>query len=384
MISGFSVLSALFIYSLSLIPVCLMRRSTKFLEKGGTSALLLAFAFATARLILPFEMPATFAIRSWNLLGVPLKFFRTYPTVTRLLLAVWGIGAIVVTRNDVVDLYRAHKQCDGYNIEEREHVQKVAERLRIPCPVLVTSSTEIPYVAGIFRCKIYIPDVELPEEDLEFILAHEGQHVRSHDALIKLVFGIMSALMWWNPIAHWSRREINALLELRCDARVTKDMDELKRVRYAVMLKNMAKRVVSGRRMPVLALDESFAVGQPNLLDQRVRVIASRNYKPPQFVRTAIQFVVLAVVFCLSYLVIFQSAIAPPSERLEDELEVHYKEDYNGPTFDVGPGNAFIMKTADGRYQLFIDYRFSRYLTEDEVTSDQYKDLLIITEDRQR
>lgn len=381
MISGFSVLSALFIYSLSLIPVCLMRRSTKFLEKGGTSALLLAFAFATARLILPFEMPATFAIRSWNLLGVPLKFFRTYPTVTRLLLAVWGIGAIVVTRNDVVDLYRAHKQCDGYDIEEREHVQEVAERLCIPCPVLVTPSTEIPYVAGIFRYKIYIPDVELPEEELEFILAHEGQHVRSHDALIKLVFGIMSALMWWNPIAHWSRREINALLELRCDARVTKDMDELKRVRYAVMLKNMAKRVVSGRRMPVLALDESFAVGQPNLLDQRVRVIASRDYKPPRFVRTAVQFVVLAAVFCLSYLVIFQAVVPPPDEYIPNNLKTDYEENYNGFVFDEGLGSAFIMKDPDGQYRLFIDYRFDRYLTTEEVASSQYKDLFIFERD---
>lgn len=384
MISGFSVLSALFIYSISLIPVCLIRRSTKFLQKGGTSALLLAFAFATARLILPFELPATFTIRSWNLLGVPLKFFRTYSAVTRLLLVAWGIGAIVVTGNYVVDLYRAHRQCGGYTIEEREHVQEVAKRLRVPCPVLVSPDVEVPYVAGIFRCKIYIPDVELPEEELEFILAHEGQHVRSHDALIKLVFGILSALMWWNPIAHWSRREVSALLELRCDARVTKDMDELKRVRYAVMLKNMAKQVVSERRMPVLALDESFAVGRPNLLDQRVRVIASRDYKPPQFRRIAVQFVVLAVVFCMSYLVVFQAAIAPPDEYVPNNLKTDYEENYDGYVFDEDLGNAFIVETPDGRYQLCINYEFSRYLTEDEVASDQYKDLLIITEVRQR
>ena len=111
MISGFSVLSALFIYSIALIPACLLRRSTEFLKKGGTSVLLLLSAFATARLLLPFEVPVTFAVDSWNVLGVFLEFFRTYPAFTRLMLVAWGIGAIVVTGRDIADLYRAHKQC---------------------------------------------------------------------------------------------------------------------------------------------------------------------------------------------------------------------------------------------------------------------------------
>lgn len=378
MISGFSILSALAFYSAALVVVCLMRRKTEFLKKGGTSILLLASIFATLRLLLPFEVPATFTIQSWNLLGVPLKFFRTYPAVTQFLVAAWAVGAVVVVGRDVADLYRARKQCHNYTIVENELVQEIAKRCSVTCPVMVSPDVEVPYVAGILRCNIYVPAMELPEKELEFIMTHEGQHVRSHDALIKLFFGIMSAVMWWNPIAHCFRREIDALLELRCDAKVTKGMDERGRCEYADMLKNMAKRVVSGRRMPVLALDESMAVGRSNLLDQRVRVLAERRSRPLRRMDIVVPFVVLAVVFCLSYLVVFQSVITPSAKSFVDESEVNYHENFEGPIAEEGSGSTFIVKTSDGRYQLCINYEFSRYLTEDEVASDQYKDLLII------
>lgn len=382
MISGFSVLSALAFYSAALAVVCLMRRKTEFLKKGGTSILLLASIFATLRLLLPFEIPVTFAIQSWNLLGVPLKFFRTYPAVTQFLVAAWVIGGVVVTGKYIVDLYRARKQCRNYTIVENELVQEIAKRCSVTCPVLVSPDVEVPYVAGILRCNIYVPAVELPEKELEFIMAHEGQHVRSHDALIKLFFGIMSAVMWWNPIAHWFRREIDALLELRCDAKVTKGMGERGRCEYADMLKNMAKRVVSGRRMPVLALDESMAVGQPSLLDQRVRVLAEHGSRPLRRMDIVVPFVVLAVVFCLSYLVVFQSVITPSAKSFVDESEVYYKENGDGSIFGGSFGSTFIVKTSDGRFQLCINYEFSRFLTEDEVASDQYKDLPIFEENR--
>lgn len=40
----------------------------------------------------------------------------------------------------------------------------------------------------------------------------------------------------------------------------------------------------------------------------------------------------------------------------------------------------FILKDADGKYQLIIDYEFSRYLTEAEVASEQYQNIYIFEE----
>ena len=50
--------------------------------------------------------------------------------------------------------------------------------------------------------------------------------LRGGDARIKLFFLLLRDLFWWNPLSHLFLRELDALLELRCDAALTQDMDE--------------------------------------------------------------------------------------------------------------------------------------------------------------
>lgn len=383
MISGSSVLCALVLYTIVLAVVCILRRRTRFVEKGGGPVLLLAAALATIRLLLPIEIPFTRAIRSWNVLGTALIFFRTYSTLTWALLTAWGVGAVVCILRDVWELCRAHKRCDSYTPVENPAVQKVAERCSIPCPVQVSSNVRIPYVSGIFRHTIYLPALEFSDEEIELILAHETQHIRSHDALIKLLFGVLSAAMWWNPAARWSRREIDALLELRCDAKVTKRMKKGKQIAYAEMLLKFAVLAMGGEKVPALALDESSAVGQPSAFQQRVRVLGGPQKRIPRSVLGAAGCAMLAVFFA-SYLVVVQPAGVPSKDDFVEESEVYYLEDYDGPVIDEGVYSTFIVKGPDGRYQLFIDYEFSRYLSDEEVASDQYQNFDIFEENRQR
>lgn len=384
MISGSSVLSALFLYSAVLLPVYLLRRCTAFLKMGGVPVLLLVSAVATARLLLPFEIPLTYAVRSWTILAAPQRFFRANPAITRLLLTVWGVGAALFTGIDVLILCLARKRCRGYTVVESESVRRTAERLRVDCPVLVSPDVPVPYVAGVLHPVIYIPTLELPEWEIELILAHEAQHIRSHDALIKLFFGILSAALWWDPVAFWFRREIDTLLEMRCDAKVTERMDENQKTEYLIMLKNMAKRIVAGRRAPALALDESSAAGKNTVIEQRFKVLNTRASRRPRRLYTVAQCVLLPL-FLMSYLVVFQPASAPPTENFDKEPEVYYHENFDGLEIEetdiiINDYSTFIFKGSDGRYHLYINYEFSRYLTYDEVVSDQYRHIRVFEE----
>lgn len=381
MISGSSVLIALCLYTALLLVVCCLRRFTPLLKRGGVAVLLLLSAFAAVRLLLPIEVPFAHVVPSWNGLGALLKFFRTYSAFTRFLVAVWVVGAVIFVGIDVFVLYRSHKRCRGYTIVESETVRKVARRLSIPCPVLVSPDVEIPYVAGIFRHTIYFPVLDLPEKEIELALAHEAQHIRTHDAWIKLFFGLLSAVMWWNLIVRWFRREIDALLELRCDAKVTERMDEQERVEYGEMLQKIAAQVMSKRRVPALALDESPAVGKDNVLTQRMDVILHREDKLARRVSVA-ALCVLLVLFFASYLVLFVPAGAPPTEDFQNNPGVgaYYEESFDGPEIGDGANSTYILKMSDGRYRLYIGYEFSRYLTEDEIALDEYKGLLIAEE----
>lgn len=383
MISGFSIISAAFLYSCMLLLISVLRHITPFLKRGGVSALLLLSGAATLRLVLPFEIPVAFTYRSWSVLGGLQIFLREHTTVTRVFLTVWGIGAVIVVGWNALDLYRARKQCRGYAAAESELVQEIARRNSISCPVVVSPDVEVPYVAGFFHHTIYLPDLDMRENRLELVLRHEAQHIRHHDALLKLFFvGVMTA-MWWNPIVYLFWGEFDTLLELHCDARVTAGMSDEERFEYVETLKEMANLIVKGRRAPALALDESSAVGRKGKrLLQRAGVVLAGTGKPRRSLRPVAQFLVL-VLFCVSYLVVFQPAIAPPVEKFQDDSRTSYDENYDG--LDIGDGiySTFIVKGTDGRYQLFINYEFSRYLTEDEVASDTYKDLLFWEENIQ-
>lgn len=385
MISTSSVISALVFYSVILLGVCFSRRLTILLKKSGVSILLLGSAVAVARLFLPVEIPFSREVRSWNLLGAAQRYLREHPAVERNLLIIWGVGAVIVVAWDIFLFCLARRRCRGYTIVDNELVRQVAGRVGVGCPVLVTPDVEVPCAAGIFRHTIYLPQVELSEQEIELILAHEVQHIRSHDAKIKLFVGLLTAVMWWNPVAQLFRVEIGKILELRCDANVIRHMDAAGRTNYLQMLKHMASRIAFKGRVPALALDESQAVGRKQtFIGQRFRVILASEEKRPRIAGAAAIFL-LAAVFCASYLVIFQPAeLAPAKNFINESEDVFYLDDCEGVEEDIGNGNAFIIKGADGRYQLFVNYKFSKYLSEKELALDEYKDLYQFQEDRQK
>lgn len=377
MISWPSVFSALFYCSAVLILTSLLRHSTLVLKRCGVSVLLLAAALAIARLLLPFELPFAHAVRSWTLLGVPQRFLYTYPAVGGLLLAVWVVGALIVAGRDLRSVRRAWARCDSYTVVEDERVGQIARRMSVGCPVVVSPDVKIPYAAGLFRHVIYLPEERLPDRDIELILAHEAQHIRSHDAQIKLLVGILTAVQWWNPAIWLFRREIGAILEFRCDAKVVESMDGRGRRQYLDMLMGMARRLTGGEPAP--ALNESPVALGSSVLEQRFEVMLSRKGRPQRRTGAAAQCVFVAL-FLISYLVIFQPAGAPPAEELQDDARTYYEERYDGPEIGDGTNSMFILKGADGRYKLFVDYRFSRYLTQEELSSDEYQHLRMFEE----
>ncbi len=382
MVSYFSVLSTLVLFSAALIVVCVLYAWPGFVKRHGASVLLAASACAAVRLILPLEIPTSLLVRSWTLLGPSLRVLRANPTVVRWVVTVWVVGAAVMVGWDVFVFTLARRRCRSYVVVEDERVRRCAERLNVGCPVLVSTDVEVPYVAGVFHPTIYFPVLELSEDAIELILAHEAEHIRAHDAVVKFFFGIAATVLWWNPLLHFFRRTVNALIEMRCDAKVTEHMDEVGRLAYVTALKDVAAQVVRGRRFPALALDEFHAVGKKTVLQRRAELLLARKGKPPQRVSPAARCV-LAALFIASYLVIVQSAGVPPAEVFEEKNGIYYLDDFDGSEVGKDKNGHFIIRKTDGRHELYVDYEFNRYLTEAEVASERYNHLPVFEEDKQ-
>lgn len=389
MISAPSVVSALIFYSGVLCLVCVLRVfAPALLKKGGASILLWMSAFATLRLFLPFELPTTYLLRSWTLLGAPVRILRTYPEVMTYLLEVWIVGAVLFVVRDAFTLYRAYKTSSGYVRVDDERVLAILKRCPIPYPVVVSPDVGVPYVEGIFRHTIYLPILELPEHEIELVLAHEVQHIRGHDSVVKFFFRLLLAVMWWDIFAHWFWHGLGDLLELRCDGKMTRHMTEQERIDYGQTLSHMAASLTGKKPMSPLAVNEFIAAGRDEFIKQRMDIILYGTSEPLRKTRV-LSGCLFLVLFCASYLLVVQPASIPSEEKFEEKTGVSYYGNQKGPEIgDKMSGdamtNSFIFKGSDGSYQLYINYEFSRFLTEDELNSDPYQNLYIFEEGKQK
>jgi len=80
-----------------------------------------------------------------------------------------------------------------------------------------------PALVGLLRPRVALPldfEQRFGPAERELVLAHEEVHRRRLDNLWNLLAWVLTALHWWNPLAWWAQRRLQADQELACDAAV--------------------------------------------------------------------------------------------------------------------------------------------------------------------
>lgn len=128
--------------------------------------------------------------------------------------------------------------------EVRELYMSVCARLGIRRPPALTVSRGVasPMAAGLLRPRLLLPDRDLPERELEFILRHELTHVKRRDLWYKALMLLANALHWFDPLVWLLRREANETVELLCDAQAMAGADEGTRREYCETLLSNIRR----------------------------------------------------------------------------------------------------------------------------------------------
>ena len=304
-ITIYSVVISVVFFNVALIAAFLMRRSNTFLARHTVSFLLLMVLLGIIRLLTPIDFDKAFVVRSYQVIPA-IEDFINRPiagnyTLGSLLLLVWLAGTVIFLARDIVTQIRFVRTSRNYPPSDRRDLLDLAGEYGSNFGLLVSSSISRPYTAGLFRPAIYLPDIELPEESWRTILRHEVQHIRSHDEAKKLFFLAIQALFWWNPLAHISRKEIDTILELQCDAKVTAGMSKEEVDAYLDLLWTLKDRKAE-LTIPVGA---SAMVWDQKQLEARFATLW--NYGITQKLRPhVIACSVLVALFVLSYCVIVQ------------------------------------------------------------------------------
>ncbi len=365
MISAYSACSAVIFYNLSLVLVFLLRRKTRFLARYSTSVLLFITVLGLVRLFTPVDLKPAIVIPSRYLLPAVQSALQFNIPVLNIsvgivLLIVWGCGTVGFILRDIIVELRSYRIRRNYITIEDKRIKKLAASFGSECIVKVSPDVKEPYVAGIFRPTIYLPNITLTDDDLRFILRHEVQHVLSHDGLKKLLFLTIEALFWWNPIAHITMSEIDAILEFQCDAKITYGLDDKAVYEYMRTLLSVMKKIGSAGE-PKGACTVHFA-GDPPVIKQRFEVMLNRDKRKTKGARWLLCCAIV-VGFLLSYFLIIQPFYEIPSDDIYGYVE-------------IAPEHAYILYD-DGQLYFYLDGNCVEKLTENDLKNDPYNKLEI-------
>lgn len=377
-ITVYSVVISVVFFNVALIAAFLMRRSNAFLARHTVSFLLLMVLLGIVRLLTPIDFDKAFVVRSYQVIPA-IEDFIHRPiagsfTFGSLMLLTWLAGTVVFLIRDILKQIHFVRTSRNYPPSDRRDLIDLAGEYGSNFGLLVSSSISRPYTAGLFRPAIYLPDIELPEESWRIILRHEVQHIRSHDEAKKLFFLAVQALFWWNPLAHISRKEIDTILELQCDAKVTAGMPKEEVDAYLALLKTLKERKAD-HRIPVGA---SAMVWDQEELKVRFAAIQNSVFAP-KMRPSAIVYIILFAVFALSYFVIVQPFGYASEMDLEQDLTD--ANDYYMLQVTADSSEMYIVHSS-GYYYLYAGDNFVTTVTEDKLLTEPFRSLPILEDNK--
>ncbi len=150
--------------------------------------------------------------------------------------------------------------------------------------IYTSESVSSPFVFGIIRPRIYLPE-NMDAISMSYVIAHEEAHLRRLDHLWKPIGFLLLAVHWFNPLIWLGYILLCRDIEMACDERVVRSMNEEERVDYSEALLECS---VSRKLITACPL----AFGE---VGAKQRIKSVLNYTKPAF-----WIVVVSVIACVA------------------------------------------------------------------------------------
>lgn len=139
----------------------------------------------------------------------------------------WATGVVVMCLYSVVSVFKIRK--------------KVRFSLPLKENIYLTDTTVSPFVMGIVKPRIYLPE-GLNEKEKEYVILHEKYHIRRFDYLVKIIAFAALCIHWFNPLVWVAFISFCKDMEMSCDEAVIKQMGEQIKSDYASSLLSLATK----------------------------------------------------------------------------------------------------------------------------------------------
>lgn len=186
------------------------------------------------------------------------EYGNQFPSLISVFSVIWIIGLAIMLIYGVISYSTLYV--------------KVRVSIKYKENIYLCDNIDSPFIFGIVKPKIYIPS-GYSDEQMEYIIAHEKSHLKRKDHWWKPIGFALLSVYWFNPLIWVAYVLLCRDIELACDEKVIKDMENADMKGYSETLLNCSS---THRRVLVCPL----AFGE---ISVKGRVKAMLNYKKPAF-----------------------------------------------------------------------------------------------------
>lgn len=263
--------------------------------------------------------------------------------------------------------YAAIRRCKGVTDQRVEEIVSAA----VPSPkqryrVLLSPDVGSPGVAGFFAPFFLFPQgvTGLTDGELRDVARHEWCHYCHHDIWYKLAVELIICLFWWNIPVYLLRRDMDQLLEIRCDLELTRGLENEEKAAYLSAIIKSIQTQKEGRSSSALSLHLLGTSAKADI-KQRFQMVARYNDRKSKRMQC-----VYALVFALLWVGSFSIVVQP-----------YYKPAFSEEMTSSGtlPANIFhFVPNQDGSFDLYWAEKWIGSFEKDEIARPPYCDIPII------
>ncbi len=230
---------------------------------------------------------------------------------------------------------------------------RVRASVKLEKGVYVCDEIKDPFILGLILPKIYLPS-GMDEQTRAYVLSHERAHLKRFDHIWKPLGFLLLSVYWFNPLLWLAYILLCRDIELACDEKVVKELDDTGKAAYseALVTASVSRRMVSACPL---------AFGETGV---KSRVKSVLNYKKPAF-----WIILVAILACIAVAVCF---LTMPKKDKAPETAQSDTEPESTPLSTYTPE---VVNVSTVKVLQWLDYFYSSDMPWDgtkEITHDAF------------
>ncbi|MDD2477033.1 MAG: M56 family metallopeptidase [Dysgonamonadaceae bacterium] len=271
------------------------------------------------------------------------------------LLIIGTIVFIVVVLIQNIQLhYRIFAKCRlEYNAQYQSILAECKQEMGVSnhIRIYISSYAGSPFLYGVFKPRIVLPDIDFTNAELHHIFRHELTHWKRRDAWLKCIMLLVNAIHWFNPLAYMARYDIDRFRELSCDESVVNTMNTEERRCYCELMLGVLWKATGHGVQTFSAFSD-----KRKQLERRIDMIMKfEGLKKSKFV-SALAVVMALALMCGGAITAYAASSDAPEKLLNDSTGVTTTVAEFGTANSHKSANAEVQNSVGGTYTVKSAY----------------------------